>query len=208
MTEKKKTEKDWWVKGLIFENCNCQIICHGHTSFRQLCTHEKCIGHWSIHIVEGRFQEVALDDLNIIILYETPQLMIQGGWTEGLYIDQRADESQRRAIENILTGQVGGPWVVLSRFVSKRLETQFLPIQFEDQGKKKRMWVEGLFEATIENIRGKERDRDVRLENLYNVIHGSAHVIASGKTSSQDSQLPFVNDGTHALYSQFSWTGP
>lgn len=208
MKENKKADKGWWVKGLIFENCNCQIICPGHTSFKQLCTHEKCVGHWSIHMEQGRFGEVALDDLNIIILYETPQLMIQGGWTEGLYIDQRADEGQRRAIEDILTGQVGGPWVVLSRFVTKRLETLYLPIYFEDLGRKKRMWVDDYLDTTIENIRGKDPDREVQLENLYNVIHGSTHVIASGKTTCQDSRFPFANNGTHALYSHFSWTGP
>jgi len=109
MSETTETEKRWWIKGLIFENCNCQVICHGHISYRQLCTHERCVGHWSIHIDRGQFHGVPLDDLNIIILYDTPQLMITGGWTEALYIDERAYKAQRQAIEHILTGQAGGP---------------------------------------------------------------------------------------------------
>jgi len=75
MPETADTTKKWWVKGLLFENCNCQIVCQGHISFRQLCSHERCFGHWSIHIDEGEFEGATLNDLNVIILYDTPQQM-------------------------------------------------------------------------------------------------------------------------------------
>lgn len=207
MPEATENEKGWWIKGLIFENCNCQIICQGHISHKQLCTHERCLGHWAIHIDQGQFRGTSLDDLNIVILYDTPQLMIAGGWTEALYIDERASEAQRQAVEQILTGQAGGPWVVLSRFVTRRLETHHLPIHFEDQGGK-RMWVEGYFDTTIENLQGQDRSRDVLIENLFNQIHGSPQVIASGETSYKDGEIAASMKGTHALYSHFSWAGP
>ena len=208
MIDTTNIEKKWWVNGLLFENCNCQIVCQGHVSYRQLCNYEQCIGHWAIHIEEGRFGDVALNDLNVIILYITPQLMIHGDWTETIYIDERANKAQRLAIERILTGQEGGPWVVLSRFVTKRLETRYLPIHFEDQGRRKRMWVEGYFDTTIDNIRGQDRSRDVMIENMFNQIHGSPQVIASGETSYKDGELAASMKGTHALSSHFSWTGP
>jgi len=63
------------------------------------------MGHWSIHIDEGEFGDIALTDLNVIILYDTPQLMFNGGWIETIYIDERANETQRQAIEGILTGR-------------------------------------------------------------------------------------------------------
>lgn len=53
MSEITHLGKKWWAKGLLFENCNCQVVCPGHVSFKQLCTHERCLGHWSIHIEEG-----------------------------------------------------------------------------------------------------------------------------------------------------------
>jgi hypothetical protein len=205
MSETTKTEKRWWVKGLLFENCNCQIVCQGHVSYRQLCNYEKCIGHWAIHIEEGRFGNIALNDLNVIILYITPQLMINGGWTETFYIDDRANEAQRLAIERILTGQEGGPWVILSRFVEKRHPTRYLPIHFEDQGRKKRMWVEGIFDTTIENLRGQDRSQDVIIMNMFNQIHSSPQVIASGETWCEDGEHVLSTKGTRALYSNFSW---
>lgn len=201
------TEKTWWAKGLLFENCNCQIVCQGHISFRQLCSYERCLGYWAIHIDEGMYGDAALDNLNIIILYDTPQLMATVGWVETLYIDERAGESQRLAIERILTGQSGGPWVVLSRFVEKRHPTRYLPIKFEDGGRKKRMWVDGLFDTTIENIKGQDKGREVSIDNMFNLIHSSPQVIASGESKCHEMGHTFSLKGTHALYSRFSWTG-
>lgn len=80
----------WRAKGLLFENCNCQLVCPAHISFKQLCTHERCIGHWSVHIEEGRFGDVVLDGLNAVIFYESPRHMISGEWTELFYVDSAA----------------------------------------------------------------------------------------------------------------------
>jgi hypothetical protein len=165
------------------------------------------MGHWSIHIEEGEFGGVSLNDLNVVILYNGPQQMFSGGWTEMLYIDERATAAQRKAVENILTGQVGGPWVVLSRFVSKRLETRFLPIHFEDQGRRKKMWVEGLFDTSVESIKGRDRNREVLFENMFNQIHAPTQIIASGSTRHAGEEFSLSMAGTHALYSRFSWAG-
>ena len=199
-------EEKWWIKGLIFENCNCQVVCPAHFSFKQLCTYENCIGHWSIHIEEGEYEGTPLNDLNVIILFHTPQLMFSGGWTEALYIDHRADDNQRTAIERILTGKVGGPWVVLSRFVSKRMETRYLPIHFEDLGRVKKMWADGFFETSVTNLRGTDPNQEVVLENLFNQIHGKTHVLAKGATRYEDGEMVLSTEGTHALSSKFSWS--
>jgi predicted metal-binding membrane protein len=126
----------WNAEGLLFENCSCQVVCPGHFSFKQLCTYERCLGHWAIHFDKGHYGEVALKDLNVVIVFDAPQRMYDGGWTEVFYIDERADLAQREAIEAILSGQAGGPWQTLSRFVSTRLDARFVPIEFEDEGRR------------------------------------------------------------------------
>ncbi len=198
--------KGWWAKGLLFENCNCQLICPGHFSFRQLCTHNPCTGHWSIRIEKGQYDGTPLDALNVVILFKTPQLMISGGWTQVFIIDERADDVQRAAIERIFSGQAGGPWAVLARFVSTRLETRFLPIQFEDTGRVKRMWIDGVFDTTVEALRGVDRDRDVVLENIFNQIHAPTQTLAFGSTSFKEGELAMEFKGSHALFSRFAWS--
>ncbi len=202
------TVPSWWAKGLLFENCNCQLLCPGHLSFKQLCDQERCLGIWALAIEDGRFEETPLGGLNAAILWDSPRHMIAGNWTTALFVDERADLRQREAFETILSGRAGGPWQVLGRFVGTRLDTRALPIHLEDTGRTKRMWAEGLFDTSIEAIRGKDKSQDAVLSNVFNQIHAPTQVLALGKTRCTDARLPFTTEGTHALSSQFSWKAP
>jgi hypothetical protein len=190
---------------LLFENCNCQLACPAHFSFDQLCTHERCRGYWGIHVEDGRFDEVPLGGVDAVVLYDTPQHMMSGGWTTAIYLDERADPRQRRALESILSGDAGGPWKVLARFVANRLETRFVPIAFEDAGRRKRMSIEGVLETSIEAVRGKDKSQEAVLSNVFNQIHAPLQVLALGSTRCADRGLSIETKATHALYSSFHW---
>ena len=131
--------------------------------------------------------------------------MIAGGWTVLSLVSDRADEAQRDAFEKIVSGQSGGPWAVLGRFIANRLPTRYVPLRFEDEGRRKRMRAEGLFDMAVEAIRGKDKGREVTLENVFNQIHAPTQVLALGGTRLSVPEFPFETDGTYAIYSRFSW---
>ncbi|HEY7586717.1 MAG TPA: DUF1326 domain-containing protein [Candidatus Deferrimicrobiaceae bacterium] len=200
-----KSVTAWRAIGLLFENCNCQLVCPGHISFKQLCTHERCIGAWAIHIEEGRYGDVVLDGLDIVIVWDSPQHMIAGGWTELFLVGEQAGHAQREALETIFSGKAGGPWEVLARFVAKRMPTRYVPLRFEDAGRQKRMVAEDLFDMAVEAIRGKDKSREVSLENAFNQIHAPTQVLALGRSRLSSPDFSFEMEGSHALYSRFSW---
>jgi hypothetical protein len=197
----------WKVSGLLFENCSCQLICPAHISFKNYCTRDRCTGHWAIHIDEGQYGETILNGLNGVVVFDAPQRMYEGGWTETLYLDDRADPAQREALEAILTGRAGGPWAVLARFVSTWLETQCVPMHFEDNGRQKHLRIDGLFETSVEAIRARDDVGEAVLVNLFNQIHGAVHVLARGWTRCTDRSFDIALDKTHGLYSRFVWEG-
>ncbi|MCH6547007.1 MAG: DUF1326 domain-containing protein [Gemmatimonadetes bacterium] len=196
----------WWAKGLLFENCCCQVVCPGHVHFDQLCTLERCNGYWAVRFDEGEFDGVRLDGLAAVIAYDSPQHMIQGNWTEALIIDEAATGEQRTAIESILNGSAGGPWSKLAPFVSTWLETRYHSIRIEEQEKTKAIVIEGLLEGTIEQLRGRDGSQPVTFENMFNQIHATSQVIATGSTKYNDGVIAVDTDGTHSLYSNFSWS--
>lgn len=200
--------ESWWAEGLLFENCSCTVICPGHVSFRQNCTHERCVGEWAVHFADGRYGETRLGGLKAAIVYDSPQQMFVGGWTQGIYVDEAADPAQRRALEAILSGAAGGPWAVIGRFVGKRLETRYVPIVIEDEGRVKRVRVEGVLECSIEAIKGRDKEKEVLLVNMFNQVHTPTQVVARGSSRTEDRDFSFTNRDTHALYSRFSWKGP
>jgi len=195
----------WWARGLIFENCNCTLVCPGHIHFNQPCTHERCLGYWALRFDAGRFGAVDLAGLRAVIAFDCPQKMSDGGWTQTIVIDESASPAQRLALEAVLTGKAGGPWKVLARFVGRPLDTRYLPIEFSDDGTTKRASITGLFDAIVTQIRGRDRSRPVVFENIFNQIHASTQVLAFGDTRYDDGVIRVETKGTHGLFSSFEW---
>ena len=195
----------WHARGLMFENCSCQLVYPGHMHFSNACTHERCVGYWAIRIDEGQFGEVPLSGLKAFIAFDSPQHMIEGSWTEVVIIDESASPEQRVALESILTGRAGGSWGLLAKFVSRWLETRFLPIEFSDEDATKRARIPGLLDTSITQIKGRDRSQPVTFENIFNQIHGSTQVLAIGETHYDDGVIAIDTKKTHGLHSRFEW---
>ena len=197
----------WWAEGLLFENCNCTAVCPGHIHFSQKCTHEVCRGFWAIRFEAGRAGEVDLAGIDAVVVYEAPQVMVDGGWKQVIIVSDRAGAEQRRAVDEIIAGKRGGPWEVLSRFVSDALPTRAAPVRIEDAPERKSVTIAGILEGAVQAIRGRNRAEPVIFGNIYNQIHDSTQVIATGSARYDDGELVIANDGTHGLWSRFRWAG-
>jgi len=195
----------WHARGLLFENCNCQLVCPGHMHFNQACTHERCLGYWAIRVDEGAYGDLPLAGLKALIAFDCPQHMIEGNWTEVVIIDEAASPPQREALEAILTGHAGGSWALLAKFVARRLETRFLPIEFAEDPHTKRARIPGVLDASITEIKGRDREKPVIFENIFNQIHASTQVLALGSTTYDDGVIHIETMQTHGLHSRFEW---
>ena len=197
---------DWWAEGLLFENCNCTAVCPGHIHFSQKCTHEVCHGFWAIRFDGGRAGDVDLAGVDVVVVYETPQVMVDGGWKQVIVVSDRATAAQRRAVEEILTGMRGGPWEILARFVGDAKPTRSARIRIEEAPGRKSVTVKGVLEGAVEAIRGRNRAEPVTFENIYNQIHDTSQTIARGSTRYDDGEIVIANEGTHGLWSRFRWS--
>jgi len=197
--------RKWHARGLLFENCSCQLVCPGHMHFSQACTHERCLGYWAIRVDEGAYGDVPLGGLKALVAFEAPQHMIEGHWTEVVIIDEAASPPQRAAMEAILTGKAGGSWARLATFVSRWLDTRFLPIEFTEEPHARHARIPGLMEASLIEIKGRDRSRPVTFENIFNQIHDSTQVLALGSTTYDDGVIRIETKQTHGLHSTFEW---
>ena len=198
---------DWRAEGLLFENCSCTAVCPGHIHFSQKCTGDACRGFWAIRFDGGDVEGVELAGVSAVILYETPPVMVEGGWKQAIVVSDGASPEQFRAVEEVLTGARGGPWQILSRFVGTAIPTRSAPIRIEEAPGVRSVTVKGVLRGAVEAIRGRNRDEPVRFVNIYNQIHDSTQVIARGATECDDGEFVFAIEGTHGLWSRFRWTG-
>jgi hypothetical protein len=173
--------------------------------FSQACTHERCLGYWAIRIDEGAYGDVPLDGLKAFIAFDCPQHMIEGNWTEVVIIDDAATAPQRQALERILRGQAGGSWELLAKFVARWLDTRFMHIELTEQPRAKHARIPGLLDASIIEIKGRDRATPVTFENIFNQIHAPTQVLALGSTAYDDGVIRIATKQTHGLHSRFEW---
>ena len=104
--------ENWRLNGTVLIACNCDWGCP--CNFNALPTTGKCEGGWTWHIDRGSFGGVTLDGLNFSVYVNWPGAIHEGRGEALILIDERADAAQRRAIETLLGGKVGGPWGILA----------------------------------------------------------------------------------------------
>jgi hypothetical protein len=199
------TAAGWWARGLLFENCACTLVCPGHMHFSQFCTHDRCKGYWALRFDEGQFNGIALAGVRAVVVFDTPQRMIDGGWIQTLIIDEGATAHQRVAIDTILSGRAGGPWEKLATFVGTRRPTEFRAIEMSDEGAIKRVSIRDRLTAIVTQIRGRDRSKPVTFENIFNQIHAPTQVLALGDTDYVDEAIVIHHKGSHGLFSHFDW---
>jgi hypothetical protein len=109
----------WRIRGSYFESCNCEPICpcrriDGVAGGRS--THGVCMAVLSWLVEAGVADGVDLSGLPVALASRYSDDEPGSPWTWVLYLDATASEAQRRALERIFTGQLGGdaevhfPW--------------------------------------------------------------------------------------------------
>jgi hypothetical protein len=85
------------------------------------------------HIRQGEYGEIQVDGLNVLAVSQFDGNVWAGEarLTLGLYIDARADERQRDALQKVFSGQAGGFMATLAELVGEVRGVEFVPITFE-----------------------------------------------------------------------------
>ena len=109
----------WQISGTYLESCNCEAICPcrrigGRMGGRS--TYGICLGALSWAIEDGSVDGVEVAGLGVVLAcrYDDEP---GSPWSFFLYLDERGDERQRKALEDVFLGRLGGtpqeqfPWV-------------------------------------------------------------------------------------------------
>lgn len=120
----------WHLKGDWFDTCKCNIPCPCY--FAQPPTYGDCEGVMAWHIREGQYGDITLSNLNVIALGAFEGNAWAGAKvTIGIFIDERANDSQREALRIIFGGQAGGWPSIFANFIGEVRGIEYVPIAFE-----------------------------------------------------------------------------
>jgi hypothetical protein len=199
----------WHIRGSYFESCNCDAICpcrriDGVPGGRS--THGICTGVLSWLIEEGSADGTDLAGAAVALAIRYSDDEPGSPWTWILYLDDRAGEEQRAALEAIYTGRLGGdaethfPWAWKeSRLVAVR------PVAIEVDHTQRRQWLRIRDHVTV-----RIRDRYSGPETVTCVIPGhdrDGEELVAEELRVDDGPLAFDYSGTCGYSSSFDYTG-
>ncbi len=200
----------WSLTADYVETCNCDFGCP--CNFNGFPTYGSCEALDLFSIRKGRYGEVALDGLDVILAAAWPRAIHEGNGTAQLYVDERANPKQRDAILQIFGGQAGGggPFAIFAPTLKYVLEPQFVKIEKKVDGRKSWFRVPGALEAAltpfVDPVQGKEHD--VRMELPNGFIWKWAEVCKTVIMNILTPHLNFNHAGKNAFYSVVEYSGP
>jgi len=130
----------WRIRGSYLEVCNCEAVCPcrrigGEAGGRS--TYGECTGALSWRITDGAVDGVDLASLCVVLVCWYSDDQEGSPWSWVLHVDERADERQRRLLEDVFAGRRGGtplsqfPWAFkasnLLDVVPSRIEIDHTP---------------------------------------------------------------------------------
>jgi hypothetical protein len=204
----------WQAKGDWFDVCNCNMPCP--CEFAQPPTFGECDGILVWHIGEGTYGEIPLNGLNVAAIgYFQGNIWAGAKATMGIFIDQRADNQQREALQAIFGGAAGGWPGQFAKNISEVRGMEFAPIEFDLAGNLTswRAAVPGRFEARAEALTGPTTLPGQLVQTLN--PPGSEvgpNAVATWGTSKVDRVDTFGfkwdRSGQSSKHIPFAWSGP
>jgi hypothetical protein len=199
----------WRITGTYFESCNCEAICpcrrvDGVSGGRS--TYGVCMGALSWVIESGAVDGTDLSGQTVALALRYDDDEPGSPWTWILYLDARAADEQRVALERIFTGQLGGdadrhfPWAWKpSHLVAVR------PVEIEVDHSRRRQRL-----RIRDHVSIRIRDRHGGPETVSCVIPGhdrAGEELVTDELSVEDGPLAFNYRGTCGYSSTFDYAG-
>jgi hypothetical protein len=205
----------WRVTGDWFDTCNCNVPCP--CTFAQPPTTGSCEGVLSWHIRTGHFGDVRLDGLNVMALGAFNGNIWDGQTkaTMAMFLDQRADERQREALQMIFGGRAGGWPGQFANTIGEVRGLEFAPIDFQvadDLGS----WsasIAGKIASSADAIGGPTTPpgQRVQVHNAGGCETGPGGVATFGKSTADKADafgFKWNRKGQSSKHIGFDWSGP
>ena len=198
----------WSLEGTYFENCPCDMVCPCTTSgLTKPADTERCRVVLVFHIGSGEVDGIDVSDLTVAVLADTPQVMADGNWRVGVFMDENATQEQADKLGAVFSGQLGGPMEALSGLIGENLGVEVAPIEYEDDGRRHRVRIGEFAEIEIEDFVPPQTPEG-EVSKLTGVFHpaNSTLTMAQATTSRVNAfGLEFSHEGKNGHSAPFSW---
>lgn len=156
----------WRITGELILSCNCTVFCPCVISLgRHPPTEGDCLAWAGLAIDDGRSGNVDLSGRALGLMLDIPGPLARGNWTAALYIDDKADVYQVKALSQIMSGRAGGTTALLAILVGRLLGVFQEEIRYERDGETRRFTIGKIVAGEVSPIPGKEPGKPTQIVN-------------------------------------------
>jgi hypothetical protein len=196
----------WRLRGTYFETCSCEVVCPCTASLALGADYDRCNATLVFHIVDGEVEGVDVSGLTVAAIADSPQVMSDGNWRLGVFIDDDASDEQADKLGAVFGGQLGGPMEALGPLVAENLGVVRAPIEVREDGLRHSVRIGDAIDFEVEDVVpfGVESGEPARMTGIFHPV-GSELTVARA-TRSRISAFGIEYEGKSAFTSSaFSW---
>lgn len=200
----------WKLTGDYFENCNCDVLCPCEVSAKPMLTATPTNGECNValafHIERGSYGAIPLDGLNAAVMAHTPGPMADGNWSVAMYLDERANDQQREALQAIFSGQEGGVMGGFAPLISTVLGVKSVPMTFKKDGRHRSLEVPG-GHLSVSALPGPVPEKEMLLVGMHPInLEGLALAMGDQGSVWSDYGMNWNNSGKNGHYASINWS--
>ena len=199
---------DWNLKGELILNCNCTVFCPCVVSLGKHPPTEGYCQAWAgVRIDSGNFAGEDLAGLNVGLMMDIPGNMARGNWKAAAFIDERASDSAYAGLVDIFSGKAGGTTGLFSVLVGEFLGAERAPVEYVNDGGKRRLVVGRKIQGEVEPIAGAEPGREVVVSNTEYWMGSDITIARANKGRVRAFGRVWDFEGRSAEICQIDWQG-
>jgi hypothetical protein len=198
----------WRLEGTYFESCSCDEICPcTWSAFTAKATLDRCRALLAYHVDSGEIDGVDVSDLSFALFLDTPQVMSEGNWRVGVYLDDAASDSQTERLGAVLSGQLGGPPAMLGPLIGEMLGVEKTTIIYNEDGRGHHVRIGAAIDVGVADFVALEGQDPVRLANVLHPSNTTLTVAPATTAHLSTFGIEWGREGQSGFSAPFSWAG-
>ena len=196
----------WNLAGTFYENCSCDAICPcTWSNMARAATNDDCRAALLFDIESGDVDGVDVSGTSVLMVIQTPPMMLEGDWKAGLVIDDAASDAQVEALVGVFSGALGGPPGALGPLIGEFLGVERLPVSVTSEGNRRHVVVGDVADYQLT----KQVTPDGAQVQLTNIIAHPASatldVAHADSVAMNVFGISWSGDGRSGFSNGFSW---
>jgi hypothetical protein len=162
---------------------------------------------FAFHVDKGNYGDVTLDGLNAAVTAHSPGIMADGNWSVAVYVDDRANDQQREALQAVFTGSAGGPLGGVVPLISTVLGIKSTPIAYRIEGKRRSVEISNLMHIGVHAAPGLDPEKEIFATNAHPFApEGVAMAVGDEASTWTDYGMRWDNSGKNGHYAAIRWS--